>query len=167
MRFLKDLTWVRQVFKPQAPDTPLVSDLSEIISLVADAYGSHRYAELRVDSAGQAGPTNEVQSSNGAVPPNMVRFIPFAHVRHNDPVARTIWLAVRIPFGATNFDIQVGDANYSASTDRTLGLGRPIVLPPGSQLFGKSRTGEAIAITFTFTLEHSWIDIPIGENVRY
>jgi len=164
-KFIRDLTFLRQIFRPQEPAGGLLSDLSDVLVPTADVLGTSRYGELDNDDAAGVN-VDTVLDAVGAVPSNLVRFIPYAVCSHNDGAAnKTLWLAARLTLGAVgNIDYPVSDFQTVSSTTR-IWLRRPIFLPAGSQLVAKA--SAAVGAGITLKLNHAFVEIPVGELVRY
>lgn len=128
---------------------------------VMDLFGWERLGEpSQFISPFTASPGNTVTSA--VVPPDFVRLILFAAVRHTDPgVTHFLWIDKVMPVGGTTVSLVPSPTLQDTNVPQA--LARHVILEPGSALRGRSvdaLVGGAIA------LDINSLDIPLGEYVK-
>lgn len=140
--------------------TTLPGEVLGEVRPVMDLFGWDRLGEVSIfESPFTVAPGTAVTSTE--VPEDVVRLVLFAAVRHTDPgVTHFLWLDKVMPGAQT---LSLTPSPIDNGTFVPQGLGRHIILEPGSFLRGRSADaliGGALALDMNF------IDVPIGEYVK-
>lgn len=163
-----DFNWLFQALPPRgqipgAPPQTLPHVVLDTIRPTLDALGFQRYSDDAViDNINNAG--TAVTTLNGPLtPPNVLRFVYAAEVRHEDPVATLhIWLEI----GDANPTIanQCGIApaiavpQFAANT-----IVRPVVLRTDARLVGRAEPAPGAGTLLR--LRAFFIDLPVSEYI--
>ncbi len=145
--------------------TTLPGEINGEVRPTVDTFGWDRLAP---EGAG-AGPAT-LSTTGGAaadiivfaaVPTGVMRYVMYASVSHNDPVAGGLLLSLQIR--APSSDIGLQDPFQCLAQPARVGLSRPILMAPGEILLARSVPAPAVA-TSMFAI-YRFVDIDFGEYI--
>ena len=166
MKFLRDLTWLRQAFPPRISPGErhaLIDELHDIVMPNVDTLGWSRFKTLEVARASLPNVTNV---NINAVPDDEVHLLMYGQVGHDDGAANhTMFLTfVMVDQTGTQRVVQVCEA-IATSKDYNVHLPRPLILPPNS--FFQGRAVSAVGVGVNLEVMGAFIRLPVGEYIPH
>ncbi len=99
------------------------------------------------------------------VPNDVMRYVMFVSVMHDDPAGLTLSIQVRTPLpGGGSFDIAIGPATLTPLGPVKLGLERPFLLQPGQLILVRTTPAPAAGQRIN-NLTARFVDLPLGEYI--
>ncbi len=154
--------WLRKVLEiTEETDTPRV--LSEIAQPTIDTFGWDRLAPDGIpDDINAQGTLAADVVLLAAVPDDIMRYVIFASMSHNDPVAGGLELSMCVRL-INALEIGIGRPIQVLANPTRTGIDRNVLLSPGQVLLARSVPAPA-AGTRLFIRYH-FVDIPAGEYI--
>ncbi len=154
--------WLRKVLEiTEETDTPRV--LSEIAQPTIDTFGWDRLSPEGIpDDLNAQGTLASSSVLLAAVPLDIMRYVIFASMSHNDPVAGGLELSMQVRL-INALDIGIGRPIQVLANPTRTGIDHPILMSPGQVLLCRSIPDPA-AGTRLFIRYH-FVDLPVGEYI--
>ncbi len=158
----RPFSWLKKVMQV-TEETSAPSVLSEKVRPTMDVFGWERFQEGPV--------TENIAGALAAdivllpvVPEGVLRYVMFASVMHDDPVAGglTLSIQIRTPVGAGSFDIGIGPAVATPIGPVKMGTDRPFLLQPGQTLLCRTTPAPAAGQRVN-NLSYRFVDLDFGE----
>ncbi len=159
--------WIRQSMRiTQRTTLP-----AEILSEIRPGLDTFGWDRLSPSPSGEGnGPRSETTTGGAAanvviltaVPAGVMRYVMYASVSHDDPVAGGLLLSLQCRSSAIDFGLQ--NPFQSLASPARVGLERPILLAPGEQLLARCVPDPAVATSMF--LRYRFVDIDFGEYIK-
>ncbi len=156
----RSLMWLRKVLQiTEETDSPRV--LSEIAQPSIDLFGWDRLAAGAQGENATGAATSDFVGLT-AVPEGTMRYVILASMSHDDPVAGG--LSMSFIMRVDGLDIGIGPPAIGLLAEPVrAGLGRPILMEPGSFLIARSTPAPAVAQAIN--IRYRFVDIDFGEYI--
>ena len=154
--------WLRKVLQvTEETDTPQV--VSENLRPTIDVFGWERYSvEGGTADLNAQGTLAADSVLLAAVPADVMRYVIFGSMSHNDPVAGGLELSMHVRLVGA-LEIGISRPIQVLANPTRVGIERSILLAPGQLLLARSVPAPA-AGTRLFIRYH-FVDLPIGEYI--
>lgn len=158
--FARSFSWLHGAFPPSLGGSLLPKHLGEVANLTLDIFGTERFGDLLAE--GLSGGVGVQEVAGAQVADGFIRFVPYAHSSTDNGTAINLQMVCRLVIGGTTFNVAVQPL-FSTVNGQRNPVERALYVPP----LGRLAVMALTVPTGSVFLQYYYVDLPLGEYVRY